>query len=175
MPEEPDKPLEAQDIQTPETPPPDPQDDDQLKSPEDIAYERMNASMDSLAGKRDEMIQQLGDAVKNMKLDFGNDAPRMIEVKLAAINAYDGLLKSQESLHVQKVKVGLQKKTEATSDEVKKMAMEVLRNIDMRNTGQNAPVQMGDLRALDTAMSTMLQQDPGSAIKDDELTMDEKV
>ena len=30
-------------------------------------------------------------------------------------------------------------------------------------------------RALDTAMSTMLQQDPGSAIKDDELTMDEKV
>ena len=144
-----------------------------LKSPEDLAYESMNANMDKIAGKRDELIQQLGDSVRGMKLDFANDAPRMIEVKLAAINAYDGILKSQESLHVQKVRVGIQKKTEATSEEVKKMAVEVLRNINMREVGSGQPVAPPDMNALRNTMDTLVEADPEAAIKDEELVVDE--
>ena len=101
------------------------------KTQEELAYDRMYESLDTIQGKREELADALIAVAKSIKLDIDNDAPRKTEMKLSLFKTVDDILKSQENLHINKVKVGLQKKSEATNENVKQMAIEILRNIDM--------------------------------------------
>ena len=82
----------------------------------------------------------------------------------------DDLLKSQESLYTGKVKINLQKKSEETNEGIKKMAVEILRNINM-NQHANAPVSTttNDEENLKKAFDEMVNDDPDKSIKDSEL------
>ena len=143
------------------------------KTQEELAYDRMYESLDTIQGKREELADALIAVAKSIKLDIDNDAPRKTEMKLSLFKTVDDILKSQENLHINKVKVGLQKKSEATNENVKQMAIEILRNIDMTHK-VNAPVSLSNSEedALKKAFDAVLEKDPDSAIKDDELEVD---
>ena len=143
------------------------------KTQEELAYDRMYESLDSIQGKREELADALIAIAKTIKLDIDNDAPRKTEMKLSLFKTVDDILKSQENLHINKVKVGLQKKSEATNENVKQMAIEILRNIDMTHK-VNAPVSVSNAEedVLKKAFDAALAKDPETAIKDDELEVD---
>ena len=73
--------------------------------------------------------------------------------------------------------MSLAKKSEASSDAVKQIAVEILKNIDMQpKKGQAAPVATGDQddATLKKVFAVMQEDDPSVAIKEDELRMEEQ-
>lgn len=140
-----------------------------LKSSDEIAFEEMNAALDQLKDKRATLIEQLADTTRTTKIDFENDAPRKTEMKLSLFKTLDDLIKSQESLYMGKTKLSLQKKSEATNDSIKQMAVEILKNINMKDH-VNTPVETTttDDDALKKAYAD-LDEDPEHAIKESEL------
>ena len=140
-----------------------------LKSPDEIAFDEMNAALDQLKDKRATLSEQLADTTRTTKIDFENDAPRKTEMKLSLFKTLDDLIKSQESLYMGKTKLSLQKKSEATNDSVKQMAVEILKNINMKDH-INSPVETTttDDDALKKAYAD-LDEDPEHAIKESEL------
>lgn len=140
-----------------------------LKSPDEIAFEEMSAALDQLKDKRATLIEQLADTTRTTKIDFENDAPRKTEMKLSLFKTLDDLIKSQESLYMGKTKLSLQKKSEATNDSIKQMAVEILKNINMKDH-VNTPVKTTttDDDALKKAYAD-LDEDPEHAIKESEL------
>lgn len=146
------------------------------KSQEEIIFEDMSNGLDQIRATRETMIAQLGQVVANTKINFEEDAPRKTEMKLTLFKTVDDLLKSQESLLTGKTKLSLQKKSEASSDAVKLMAVEILKNIDMKQKKNMAvPVATNDTdnEALRQVFKTMTDENPDTAIKEDELVMDE--
>ena len=143
------------------------------KTQEELAYEKMYKALEQIQDKREALADALITVAKGIKLDIDNDAPRKTEMKLGLFKTVDDLLKSQESLHINKVKVGLQKKSEATNENVKQMAIEILRNIDMTHK-VNAPVNMSNTEGevLKQAFNAAMEKDPELGIKDDELEID---
>ena len=140
------------------------------KSPEELAFDEMNTALESIKDKRSVLIDQLLETARTTKIDFENDAPRKTEMKLSLMKTVDDLLKSQESLYTGKVKINLQKKSEETNEGIKKMAVEILRNINM-NQHANAPVSTTthDEENLKKAFDDMVNDDPEKSIKDSEL------
>lgn len=140
------------------------------KSPEELAFDEMNTALESIKDKRSVLIDQLLETARTTKIDFENDAPRKTEMKLSLMKTVDDLLKSQESLYTGKVKINLQKKSEETNEGIKKMAVEILRNINM-NQHPNAPVSTttNDEENLKKAFDDMVNDDPDKSIKDSEL------
>jgi len=140
------------------------------KSPEELAFDEMNTALESIKDKRSVLIDQLLETARTTKIDFENDAPRKTEMKLSLMKTVDDLLKSQESLYTGKVKINLQKKSEETNEGIKKMAVEILRNINM-NQHANAPVSTtaNDEENLKKAFDDMVNDDPDKSIKDSEL------
>ena len=140
-----------------------------LKSPDEIAFDEMNAALDQLKDKRATLIEQLADTTRTTKIDFENDAPRKTEMKLSLFKTLDDLIKSQESLYMGKTKLSLQKKSEATNESIKQMAVEILKNINM-NDHVDTPVKTTatDDDALKKAYAD-LDDDPEHSIKDSEL------
>lgn len=140
------------------------------KSPEELAFDEMNTALESIKDKRSVLIDQLLETARTTKIDFENDAPRKTEMKLSLMKTVDDLLKSQESLYTGKVKINLQKKSEETNEGIKKMAVEILRNINM-NQHANAPVSTttNDEENLKKAFDEMVNDDPDKSIKDSEL------
>ena len=96
-------------------------------------------------------------------------------MKLTLFKTVDDLLKSQESLLTTKTKLSIQKKSEASSDALKQMAVEVLRKIEMGKKGLSVPVSIDptDNDTLRQAFNKLTEEDPDKAIKDDELVMEE--
>ena len=90
-------------------------------------------------------------------------------MKLSLFKTLDDLIKSQESLYMGKTKLSLQKKSEATNDSVKQMAVDILKQINMKEH-QNAPVATtsADDDTLKKAYAD-LDEDPEHAIKESEL------
>ena len=141
-----------------------------LKSPDEIAFEEMSAALDQLKDKRATLIEQLADTTRTTKIDFENDAPRKTEMKLSLFKTLDDLIKSQESLYMGKTKLSLQKKSEATNESIKQMAVEILKNINMKDRA-DAPVSMdqNDNEALKKAFEDITNKDPEKEIKESEL------
>lgn len=140
------------------------------KSPDEIAFDEMNAALNELKDKRTVLIEQLSDVTRTTKIDFENDAPRKTEMKLSLFKTLDDLIKSQESLYTGKVKLNLQKKSEETNEGIKKMAVEILRNINMKDH-KNSPVETTsvDESALRKAFDKLVEDDPDHSIKESEL------
>ena len=101
------------------------------KSQEEIVFEEMSQGLDQIRQQRNALLQQLTEVVGTTKINFEEDAPRKTEMKLTLFKTVDDLLKSQESLLTTKTKLSIQKKSEASSDALKQMAVEVLRKIEM--------------------------------------------
>ena len=139
------------------------------KSQEELAFEEMNTALNELKDKRSAIINQLAETTRTTKIDFENDAPRKTEMKLSLFKTLDDLLKSQESLYTGKVKINLQKKAEATNEAVKQMAVEILKQINMKEH-QNAPVTTSteDEDILKKQFDKM-KEDPINEIKESEL------
>ena len=147
------------------------------KSQEEIAFEDMNTGLDAIRSTREKMIDQLGQVAAVTKIDFEGDAPRKTEMKLSLFKTVDDLLKSQENLLTGKVKISLAKKSEASSDSLKQVAVAILREIDMKQKKNSAsPVALTDtdVAALNKAFDQMKADDPNTIIKEDELVMDEQ-
>ena len=147
------------------------------KSQEEIIFEDMNQGLDSIRSKREKMIDQLGLIAAATKIDFEGDAPRKTEMKLSLFKTYDDMLKSQESLLTSKTKMSMAKKSEASSDALKQMAVEILKNIDMKqkkNIATPVATTEQDNVALKKVFSEMLNDDPSIGIKEDELVLDEQ-
>ena len=144
------------------------------KSQEDIVFDEMSQGLSTIRDQRADLINQLLQHTKNVHIDLEADAPRKTEVKLALFKTVDDMLKSQESLHTTKTKLSLQRKSEASNESVKQMAIEILRNINMKQKA-NAPVAttQADEAALKAAFAQMNTDDPNTAIKENELVMDE--
>ena len=144
------------------------------KSQEDIVFDEMSQGLSTIRDQRADLINQLLQHTKSVHIDLEADAPRKTEVKLALFKTVDDMLKSQESLHTTKTKLSLQRKSEASNESVKQMAIEILRNINMKQQA-NAPVAttQADEAALKAAFSQMNTEDPNTEIKEDELIMDE--
>lgn len=140
------------------------------KSQDEIAFEEMNNALDQLKNKRSILIDQLAETTRTTKIDFENDAPRKTEMKLSLFKTLDDLIKSQESLYIGKTKLSLQKKSEATNESIKQMAVEILKNTVM-NQHPNAPVEtsQSDNDALKKAFEDLKDEDPEKDIKDSEL------
>lgn len=147
------------------------------KSQEEIVFDEMNMGLDTIRNQRQVLLDQLTQITASTKIDFEADAPRKTEMKLSLFKTVDDLLKSQESLLTGKVKMSLAKKSEASSDAVKQIAVEILKNIDMKQKkGQAAPVATGDQddATLKKVFAVMQEDDPSVAIKEDELRMEEQ-
>lgn len=140
------------------------------KSQDEIAFDEMNLALDQLKDKRSILIDQLAETTKTTKIDFENDAPRKTEMKLSLFKTLDDLIKSQESLYMGKTKLSLQKKSEATNESIKQMAVEILKNINMKDR-VDAPVSMdqNDNEALKKAFEDITNKDPEKEIKESEL------
>lgn len=148
------------------------------KSQDEIIFEDMNAGLDQIRSRREQMINQLSQITATTKIDFEGDAPRKTEMKLGLFKTMDDLLKSQENLLTGKAKMSLAKKSEATSDSLKLMAVEILKNIDMKqkkNVAAPVATNDSDTEALRQVFNQMKNDDPNVDIKDDELVMDEQV
>lgn len=147
------------------------------KSQEEIVFDDMNNGLDVIRSTREKMIEQLGQITATTKIDFEGDAPRKTEMKLSLFKTMDDLLKSQESLLTGKVKMSLAKKSEASNDALKEMAVEILRKIDLKQKKNMAsPVATNDKdnEVLRQVFTQMNADDPSTSIKDDELVMDEQ-
>ena len=144
------------------------------KSQEDIIFEEMSNGLSNIRSTREALIDQLSQVVKTTHIDIEADAPRKSEMKLALFKTVDDLLKSQESTFTTKTKLSLMKKSEASNESVKQMAIEILRNINMKQKA-NAPVAVteADTQAMKAAYAQMNAEDPSTEIKDDELVMEE--
>lgn len=146
------------------------------KSQEEIIFDDMNTGLDQIRARREQMIEQLSQITATTKIDFEGDAPRKTEMKLGLFKTMDDLLKSQESLLTGKAKMSLAKKSEASSDSLKQMAVEILKNIDMKqkkNMASPVATTDADAAALRKAFDQMKNDDPSASIKEDELIMDE--
>ena len=145
------------------------------KSQEEIVFEEMSQGLDQIRQQRNALLQQLTEVVGTTKINFEEDAPRKTEMKLTLFKTVDDLLKSQESLLTTKTKLSIQKKSEASSDALKQMAVEVLRKIEMGKKGSSVPVSIDptDNDTLRQAFNKLTKEDPDKAIKDDELVMEE--
>lgn len=140
------------------------------KSPDEIAFEEMNIALNELKDKRAILIEQLADTTRTTKIDFENDAPRKTEMKLSLFKTLDDLIKSQESLYVGKTKLSLQKKSEATNESIKQMAVEILRNTVMKQHPNTAVQETPeDTAALKKAFDDLSKDDPNLEIKESEL------
>lgn len=140
------------------------------KSPDEIAFEEMNIALNELKDKRAILIEQLADTTRTTKIDFENDAPRKTEMKLSLFKTLDDLIKSQESLYVGKTKLSLQKKSEATNESIKQMAVEILRNTVMKQHPNTAVQETPeDAAALKKAFDDLSKDDPNLEIKESEL------
>lgn len=145
------------------------------KSQEEIVFEEMNAGLDTIRSQRQVLLDQLTQITATTKIDFEADAPRKTEMKLSLFKTVDDLLKSQESLLTGKVKMSMAKKSEASSDALKLMAVEILKNIDMKQKKNvAAPVATSDtdLDTIRKAFTKMTDEDPTAVIKEDELAME---
>lgn len=147
------------------------------KSAEDIAFEEMDSALNTIKEQREQLAKQLIEAAKTTKINPTEDTARVTEVKLALFKTADDLLKSQESLHVTKAKLQLNRKSEASNENVKALAIEVLRNTQMNMRG-TAPVQVADTvtKVLNATFDQNIANNPdlGGDIKEEELTMDDK-
>ena len=147
------------------------------KSQEEIIFDDMNMGLDQIRIQRDALLKQLTQVTETTKIDFEGDAPRKTEMKLSLFKTVDDLLKSQESLLTGKAKMSLAKKSEASSGALKEMAVEILKNIDMKqkkNAGAPVAVSDQDTDIVHQAFSKMMNDDPNISIKEDELVMDEQ-
>ena len=145
------------------------------KSQEEIVFEEMNVGLDTIRSQRQVLLDQLTQITATTKIDFEADAPRKTEMKLSLFKTVDDLLKSQESLLTGKVKMSMAKKSEASSDALKLMAVEILKNIDMKQKKNvAAPVATSDtdLDTIRKAFTKMTDEDPTAVIKEDELAME---
>ena len=146
------------------------------RSQEEIIFDDMNTGLDQIRQQRDALLQQLTQVTATTKIDFEGDAPRKTEMKLSLFKTVDDLLKSQESLLTGKAKMSLAKKSEASNENLKQMAVEILKNIDMKQKkNATAPVAVSDkdTSVLEQAFDAMKADDPSAIIKEDELVMDE--
>ena len=140
-----------------------------LKSPDEIAFEEMSAALDQLKDKRATLIEQLADTTRTTKIDFENDAPRKTEMKLSLFKTLDDLIKSQESLYMGKTKLSLQKKSEATNDSIKQMAVEILKNTYMKDRTDAPVASTATDEDLLRKQFDELKSNPENEIKDSEL------
>jgi len=146
------------------------------KSQEEIVFEEMNTGLDTIRNQRQVLLDQLTQVTATTKIDFEGDAPRKTEMKLSLFKTVDDLLRSQESLLTGKAKMSLAKKQEASSDALKLVAVEILKNIDMKQKKNvSAPVATNeqDMATLQKVFNTMTADDPSVDIKESELVMDE--
>lgn len=147
------------------------------KSAEDMAFEEMDSALSIIKSQREQLAKQLIDAAKATKINPTEDTARVTEVKLALFKTADDLLKSQESLHISRAKMQLTRKSEASNENVKALAVEILRNTQM-NGKPAAPVQVAETvgSALKEVFEKSIVNNPdlGGDIKEDELAVDDK-
>ena len=145
------------------------------KSQEEIIFEEMNVGLDAIRSQRQVLLDQLTQITATTKIDFEADAPRKTEMKLSLFKTVDDLLKSQESLLTGKTKMSMAKKSEASSDALKHMAVEILKNIDMKqkkNITSPVATSDADITTIRKVFDQMTNDDPNTVIKDDELVME---
>ena len=146
------------------------------KSQEELVFDEMNTGLDTIRNQRQILLDQLTQVTATTKIDFEGDAPRKTEMKLSLFKTVDDLLRSQESLLTGKAKMSLAKKQEASSDALKQVAVEILKNIDMKqkkNVASPVATDDKDKDTLQQVFNAMKADDPSVDIKDDELVMDE--
>jgi len=158
----------AEDTTSPEIP----------KNAEELAFEQMDAALDTIRKQREELATQLIQAAKSTKINPTEDTARVTEVKLALFKTADDLLKSQESLHVTKAKMQLNRKSEASTENVKALAIEILRNTQMTAVKGGGPVKIPEAAqaVLKKTMESVIAKDNdlGGDIKEEELSLDDK-
>lgn len=146
------------------------------KTAEEVAFEKMTAAFNEIENQRNDLATAILAAAKSTKLNANEDGPRMTEVKLALFKTADDILKSQESLHVARSKMALTQKSEQSNESVKQLAIEILRNTDLRNKPTSPVTKMStaEEEILKQAFETALKDNPDAVIKEEELVIDQK-
>ena len=96
---------------------------------------------------RDPVIAKLVQTVENIHIDFENDSPRIIEVKLATINQLDALIKSKNDTAKDIVNTTMKKKETESNINHKEASIALIKQI-------NPKTIMNDGEAINIAQAT---------------------
>jgi len=98
----------------------------------DKAIEQVDSTFRSTDNVRDILINKLRMVVDNLVLSPDGDSPLKLDSKLHIIQTVKELLKDKENSAVTAAKVKMQKKDTESSDAARQMAIELLKNINLK-------------------------------------------
>lgn len=135
----------------------------------DDAFKEMDQIASDSMLRRHAMIAALEEVVKKANLDFEKDTARTVEVKLAAMKTLDDLLKGQENVSMAKVKLALSRVDTKTNQNVSAIAVEMLKRIQMAESGNYASVNSGSYVDDDSKLEAAALA-AGVSFKEEEIT-----
>lgn len=116
------------------------------------SFEEMDLTLQDSMLRRQALIAALEGVVKNCNLDFEKDTARTVEVKLAAMKTLDDLYKGQENVSMAKVKLALSRVDTKTNQNISAVAVEMLKRIEMAESGNYVNVNAGQYVDDDTRL-----------------------
>lgn len=122
------------------------------------AFEDMDLTLQDSMLRRQALISALEAVVKGCNLDFEKDTARTVEVKLAAMKTLDDLYKGQENVSMAKVKLALSRVDTKTNQNVSAVAVEMLKRIQMAESGNYVAVNAGKYEDDDNKLAKRAQE-----------------
>lgn len=122
------------------------------------AFEDMDVTLQDSMLRRAALINALEAVVKGCNLDFEKDTARTVEVKLAAMKTLDDLYKGQENVSMSKVKLALSRVDTKTNQNVSAVAVEMLKRIEMAESGNYVHVNNGQFVDDDARLARRAQE-----------------
>jgi hypothetical protein len=122
------------------------------------SFEEMDLTLQDSMLRRQALIAALEGVVKNCNLDFEKDTARTVEVKLAAMKTLDDLYKGQENVSMAKVKLALSRVDTKTNQNISAVAVEMLKRIEMAESGNYVNVNAGQYVDDDTRLESRAKE-----------------
>ena len=98
----------------------------------DLAIAQVDKTFQSTDNVRDALISKMQRVVNELQIAPEEDSPLKLDSKLHIIQTLQGLLKDKETGAVTAAKVKMQKKDTESSDAARQIAIELLKNINVK-------------------------------------------